>query len=198
MATYRELEVDVHFADRRVDLIDEGYDLAIRIGPLVDSTLIARPLATSEFYVCASPRYIEAHGEPQSPEELGLHECLSYAYQATGSNWQLHSDGKEQTIPVRGGRLSTNNGDCLLGAVRAGLGLSLLPDFFVADDLRTGALRRVLAPWRQQSLVCAVYPHNRHLSTKIRTFVGFLADRWRIPPWAQCRAPSALQAGMGA
>lgn len=184
-ARHADLAVNISFSDRRADLLDEGFDLAVRIGVLDDSSLIGRKLATTSEMVCASQAYLDAHPAIEGPEDLRRHDCLLYAYQSTGQNWRLVGPAGEVTVPVRG-RFVANNGEALLEAARHGLGVAFAPDFMVADDLRRGTLRRVLPAWQRQAAVWALYPHNRHLSAKVRLFVDFLVERMAHPPWAGC------------
>ncbi|MCB9684588.1 MAG: LysR family transcriptional regulator [Alphaproteobacteria bacterium] len=171
LRTYPQLRVEVSLSDRRVDLIDEGYDVAVRIGVLDDSSMIARRLGPTHMSIVGAPSYFAEHGTPESPEELRHHACFQYEYGPTLSTWRL---GPELTIPVKGPMVS-NNGDVLLAAARAGVGLALLPRFIVRDDLASGALVTVLDEHVTQSLAMwAVYPANRYLSSKVRAFVDFV------------------------
>lgn len=184
LASYPELRMEVQYSDRRVDLVDEGYDVAVRIGVLDDSSLIARRLGGTRLYVVGSPAYLERRGRPEAPTDLRGHDCLLFAYQQTGSTWVFREGGEE--IPVRvSGRLVASAGEGLAEAARAGLGLALLPDFLVADDLRSGRLVPLLQRWAEPGFtIWAVYPHSRHLAPKVRLFVDHLAARLgERPPW---------------
>jgi DNA-binding transcriptional LysR family regulator len=184
MTEHDELHVDMSFNDRSVDLVEEGFDLGIRLGHLPDSSLIAKRLAQTCTTVCGSPEYFARRGRPQVPADLREHDCLRYAYQTSGHSWRMQDeDGEEATVPVDG-RVVANDGDALLTAARRGLGVCFLPDFYVAEDLASGALQRVLPHWSTPTPVWAIYPHNRHLSAKVRLFVDFLAARFEAPPWA--------------
>jgi DNA-binding transcriptional LysR family regulator len=177
-----ELRVDMRFNDRRVDLLEEGFDLAIRIGDLPDSSLVARRIAQTCTPVCGSDAYLRRRGTPEAPEDLRQHDCLLYAYQASGQSWRLRSDHGEATVPVSG-RVVADSGDAIVAAALRGLGLSFVPDFYVAEALAAGKLRRVLPEWSTPTPIWAVYPHSRHLSAKVRLFVEFLAARFETPPW---------------
>jgi DNA-binding transcriptional LysR family regulator len=177
-----ELRVDMRFNDRRVDLLEEGFDLAIRIGDLPDSSLVARRIAQTCTPVCGSDAYLRRRGTPEAPEDLRQHDCLLYAYQASGQSWRLRSDRSEATVPVSG-RVVADSGDAIVAAALRGLGLSFVPDFYVAEALAAGKLRRVLPEWSTPTPIWAVYPHSRHLSAKVRLFVEFLAARFETPPW---------------
>lgn len=184
LETWPEVTLDVDLTDRVVDIIDEGFDLAIRVGKLRDSSLIARRLASSDRILVASPRYLEQHGMPRTPDDIRRHECLLYAYEATTASWRL---GPELTVPVKG-RLISNNGDVLASAAAEGLGLALIPSFVVGRRLQRGELVQVLGEYTSSDAgVHAVYPHSRHLSTKVRAFVDHLVDVFTPqPPWERC------------
>lgn len=178
-----ELKVDISFNDRFVDLVDEGFDLAIRIGQLPDSSLIARKLAETRAVICAAPEYWDRYGRPLHPSELEHHNCFAYSYLATGSEWRLA--GREGEISVRvSGTLRANNGNALRQAAAAGLGVVATPVFMACDDLRAGRLEPVLRDYEAQRRgIYAVYPHNRHLSAKVRAFVDYLAEALNPAPW---------------
>ncbi len=178
-----ELKVDISFNDRFVDLIDEGHDLAVRIGQLPDSSLIARKLAESRSVICAAPDYWDRHGRPAHPSELAKHNCFAYSYLATGNEWRL--EGPEGDVAVRvSGSLTANNGDMLRQAAVAGLGVIATPVFMAQNDLRAGWLEPVLRDYEPPMRgIHAVYPHNRHLSAKVRAFVDYLAGALDPAPW---------------
>ena len=192
MAMYPELRVDIDFMDRRVDLIEEGYDLALRIGALSDSSLIARRLAPNRLLAVAAPAYLKRHGTPPHPAALASHNCLTYAYLPSPSEWRFQRDGRPLDVPVSG-TLHTNNGDVILQAALAGIGISLAPSFICGDELASGRLRRILADFEPPPLgIYAVYPHSRHLSTKVSAFVEFLAGRFgEFPYWDRAWMDSA-------
>jgi DNA-binding transcriptional LysR family regulator len=178
VARHPGVEVDLVMNDRRVDLIDEGFDLAVRIGPLADSSLIARRLGTYRMVVCGSPTYLARRGVPRTLDDLAAHDCLRYVSGDGSDAWPFATpDGGRTSLRVRG-PLRANNGDALRAAARGGLGLTQLPTFLLADDLASGALVLVLEEFEPAPLpVHAIYPHNRHLSGKVRAFVDFLIER---------------------
>ncbi|MDH3473352.1 MAG: LysR family transcriptional regulator [Rhodospirillales bacterium] len=192
LAACPELALDLTLNDRRVDLIEEGYDMAIRIGALGDSSLIARRLAPSHRVLCAAPSYLDQHGRPQAPEDLAKHDCLVYSYQSLGREWRLASSGGgpgggpdgERRVKIAG-RLAVNNGDALLSAAVGGFGINFLPSFIAGEALRSGRLERLLPGWRdaEQSGVYAVYPAGRNLAPKVRVFIDFLAARFGDTPY---------------
>lgn len=183
-ARHPDIRVEMVLNDRMVDLVEEGYDMAVRIGRLRDSSLVARRLAPCRMVACASPDYVRRRGAPGVPADLAGHDCLLYAYFATGGSWVFHGEGGEQTAKVSGS-LVANNGDALLAAALAGQGVILQPTFIVGDALRDGRLAPLLPGWRARDLhVHAAYPASRNLSPKVRRFVDFLVTRFGDPaPW---------------
>jgi DNA-binding transcriptional LysR family regulator len=182
---YPALATEVGLTDRFVDLIEEGWDLAIRIGALRDSNLIARRLAPIRIALCASPAYLAENGSPKTVAELARHNCLGYTLPtpATAGRWLFGADGSV-AVSVHG-NLSVNNGDALRIAALAGQGLIYQPTFILADDLRAGrlvALELDQPPFRFGAAY-AVYAGSRRLPAKVRTFVDFLAARWTGAPW---------------
>jgi DNA-binding transcriptional LysR family regulator len=177
------VDVDLGLADRYVDLIEEGWDLAIRIGRLKDSSLVARRLAPCRTMVCAAPSYLEAHGEPQTLDDLARHNCLGYTLPSTASagRWAFGPEG-DLLVPVKG-NLRANNGDALLAAALAGQGLIHQPTFLVGDALRDGRLVRILPAHPTPTLgIHAVYPSGRQAPAKVRAFVEYLAGRFAPDP----------------
>lgn len=177
------LTVELTLDDRVVDLVGEGYDMAIRIADLPPSTLVARRLAANRRVLCAAPAYLARAGTPERPEDLARHACLGYSYLATGNDWRFRGPDGPVTVridPV----LSANNGDVLRQMAVAGLGIMLAPTFIAGDDLRSGALMPLLGEWTEADTgIFAVYPHSRHLSPKVRAFVDFLAARFGPAPY---------------
>lgn len=184
MAQHDTLTVDLRLADRRVDLVDEGFDMAIRIGALSDSSLIARKLAPIRTVLCASPAYLASNPPISHPRDLRDHSCLRYHYQATGPSWHFrHRDGREEAVRVSG-RFLADNGDVMVEAAVAGLGVVYVPDFLAAGPLRRGELVPLLPAWlHERTALWALYPHTRHLSAKVRLFIDFLAERFADVPW---------------
>lgn len=192
-ARHPKLTVDLGLADRVVDLIEEHWDLAIRIGRMGDSALVARKLAPLRLMVCAAPAYLNEHGTPKTVDDLRHHSCLGYTLSATVSadRWLFGKDGKI-AVPVSG-RMRADNGDALRLAALEGLGLIYQPTFLLADDLRAGRLRAVQLdqPPVPFNGVFAVYPADRHPPAKVRACVDFLVEAFRgEPPWER-NLPSA-------
>lgn len=176
--------LDVTLGDRVVDLVDEGYDLAVRIARLPDSTLVSRRLAGTRMVVCAAPAYLRKHGKPRAPSELAEHATLAYSYWSSGDDWHFEGPDGPATVRVRPW-LRTNNGDTCRAAALAGHGIVMQPSFLVGDDLRRKALVELLPEYRAAELgVYAVYPTRRYLLPRVRAMVDFLAERFRDPPWA--------------
>lgn len=184
MARWPALRVEASYSDRQVDVVADGFDVVVRVGQLADSSLIGRRLAESRQVLVAAPEYLERRGRPTSPAELGRHACLRYAHQQSGSAWVFErGDGTTQAVRVDG-PLVSDNGDALLDAARAGLGLSYAPDFFVIDDLRAGRLVMVLDEWTQGTVpISALYPPARHVSSAVRLFVEHLGAELSARPW---------------
>jgi len=192
MTAHPQLEVYLDMDDRIVDLIQGGYDMALRIGRLPDSSLIARRLAPSRVVVCASPSYLVERGRPDHPEQLPGHECLLYSGAARSDHWSFLIDGRWAAIPVHG-RLQTNNGDMLLSAAIAGYGIALLPSFIVGPAVENGDLTCLLNGFpTQDGAIHAVYPPARQVSQRIRVFCDFLAERiGKNPYWDRLLPPMA-------
>jgi DNA-binding transcriptional LysR family regulator len=182
LARHPDVTVDMSLTDRFVDLVEEGFDVAVRIGRLRDSSLVARRLAPSRLVVCGSPGYLARRGVPRVPADLAGHECLHNTN--IEGQWAFAlPDGGVQMVDVSG-RLSANNGDALQAAAREGAGLVYLPSFIVGEDLQAGRLVSVLDGFTTVgATVNAVYPHARHLSPKVRVFVDFLAERFGPEPY---------------
>ena len=184
LARYPELEVDLSLSDRFVDVVDEGFDVALRIGALPDSSLVARRIAPIRRALCASPAYFRERGTPKTPDEIKGHECLRNSNVGRAEEWRfVAEDGKAVVVSVSG-RVSANNGDTLRILALAGFGVANLPTFIVGADLRSGALVAALDRFVPQNIaMSALYPHARHLSPKVRAFVDFLVERFGKRPY---------------
>ena len=178
-----ELEIDVDYSDRRVDLVADGYDVAIRGGRLEDENLVARRLLTFRGVVVASPAYLARHGRPNTPAELAAHHCLRNTALRSMPGWAFHTDDGLQTIPVQG-RFQSDSGDAIVQAAEAGLGIAYEPNFLAWDSLRSGRLVPLLEAFRTyEGSFYALYPHRRHLPAKVRLFIDALVDEWSEAPW---------------
>lgn len=179
-AAYPEIVLDLELNDRLVDLVHEGFDLAIRVGRPADSNLKQSLLEKQPFITLASKAYLEKAGVPKTPDALIDHDCLLYSLASNPRRWTfLGTDGQEQQVKVDG-PLMTNSGDFVLQATIDGLGVGQLPRFFAEEALASGALVEVLDTWRSEDLtVSAVYPSTQHLSRKARVFIDFLRQHSR-------------------
>ncbi|WP_371397301.1 LysR substrate-binding domain-containing protein [Fretibacter rubidus] len=170
VALYPDLKVEITLTNQMLDLVAENYDLAIRLGELSDSTMMARQLSSRTHYVCASPGYLSAHGEPHTLPELEQHNCL----QGTLDYWRFQESGKPQHIRVSG-NIRCNSGWSLVDAALKGIGIVQLPDYYVRSELETGALLPLLERFRApDDGIWAIYPHNRQLSSKVRLLIDHL------------------------
>lgn len=181
---YPELTVDMVLDDRKADLVDEGFDLAIRIGELPDSSLVARRLGPCRHVVCGSPEYFARHGVPQSPKELAEHPALTYRYQESPGEWRfVGRDGGYRQVAIDS-RLQMNNSLALREAALKGAGVTLTPTFVVGADIQAGRLMAVLTDYKALEIsIYAVYPQRKHLSPKVRAFVEFLSEEIADPPY---------------
>lgn len=183
-----QIEFDLDFNDREVDLIQEGFDLAIRIANLPDSSLIARRLAPIQMVMCASPDYLEQMGMPQSPDELKEHQCLVYSLLRDFEYWHLtDSNGKEIKTKIHP-TLKASTGEFLKDAAVEGGGIILVPSFIAYKEIELGTLVPVLEGYKTPQIdAYAIYPQTRHLSQRVRAFVDFLVKRFEgTPYWDFC------------
>lgn len=188
LARHPGIEVELTLNDRVVDLLEEGFDVAVRIGELADSTLIARRLATARNICAASPRYLETAGTPAEPADLMRRNCLVYNLRRQPGEWAFMRDGQRVAVRVSGS-LKANNGDALRVAACEALGIVQLPDFIIGDDLEAGRLVPVLTDWEGPPIpIHAVFPPQRHPSAKLRAFVDFLVERFARPAAAAAKA----------
>jgi len=177
------VDFDIGFSDRKIDLIAEGMDLAIRIGDLSDSSLIARKIATISTVAAASPTYLQDYGTPKKPDDLKAHKELRYGYRSTTSWSYKGPDGVEGHIEMTP-RLRATNGEFLRDAAVAGEGILIEPRFIIYENLRDGSLVEILPDYQwPQITVYAVYPPTRHLSVRVRAFVNFLIERYNGTPY---------------
>jgi DNA-binding transcriptional LysR family regulator len=173
---FSDVKVDLTIGERMVDMIDEGYDIAIRLTPPPDSSLIVRSLATWRHVLCCSPAYLEQHERPKQLSDLADHNCVRHALYPFGDDWHF-VDRKDKPASVRvSGNLITNSGETLRRVALEGGGISMAAGFLVADDLEAGHLIRLLPEYRPVDMsMNAVYPHRHHLSAKVRSFIDLLA-----------------------
>ena len=182
-ARYPEVLFDVSASDRFVDLVEEGLDLAIRIGDLGNPNLIARKIGQMRLITCASPAYLKRHGTPKRPEDLVTHNCLTYEYSPVKNQWPfLDRQGNDLKIHVKGS-VHANNGEMLASLAAEGIGIAHEPDFIADPFLKAGRLVAILARYQPAPYnIYAVYPSRRHLSAKVRAFLDFLVVRFSNMP----------------
>lgn len=179
---YPEVEVVLEFSDRRVNLVEEGFDLALRVSTRLDPGSVARRLGTSRMAVVAAPAYLERHGHPARPEALLEHQCLGYTL-APQSSWTFLINGVWRSVPVRG-RFQANNGDALLEAAERGLGITCQPTFITAEAVRAGRLLQLLPDFPLPELdIHALFPGHRYLPHRVRVLADYLAERIGSPPF---------------
>jgi DNA-binding transcriptional LysR family regulator len=186
MARYPRIRLSVNLTDELQDLVSAGYDLAIRIGALHDSRLVARKLAVNRRVLCASPDYLRRYGAPRTPEDLAKHECVMLVGSAGRQDvWRLHdAQGQLHTARVTG-RLESSLGELLRDAALAGLGIAQHSTWHVCDDLRAGRLQVVLPEYSiPDTGIYAVMPQRRLVPLRVRAFVDFMAEQFGdVPPW---------------
>jgi len=177
------VSLELRLDDRYVNLVEEGIDVALRIGTLTDSSLVARKLSSSRQVVCASPDYLAENGEPEVPQDLAAHNCLLYSYSSAVNVWRFTGpDGRELPVAVSG-NLRINNGIVEAEAAVAGMGILMSPAFYVGPLIRAKKLKQVLTRYRLADLgIYALYPQRAHVPPKVRAFVDFLAERFGSKP----------------
>ncbi len=179
-----QMRFDVELSERIVDIVEEGFDLAVRIGATGSQNLVARRIGVTRILCCAAPSYLERHGEPREPEELAKHQCLTYEYLPNRNVWSFRDPrGGERSVRITG-PVHSNNGRFLETLAAQGAGISREPDFISGPDVRAGRLKPILQEFEPPPLpIYVVYPSRRHLSAKVRAFADFLAERFAIEKW---------------
>ncbi|MGD1933567.1 MAG: LysR family transcriptional regulator [Candidatus Phaeomarinobacter sp.] len=186
MAAHPKLEIDLVLNDRFVDIVDEGFDVAIRIGELADSSLKARRIAPVRRVLAASPAFLDRVGRPDAPDDLNGDWCLRYSIGSDTLDLERESSPGDIAAQIKtSGPLRVNNGDMIREAMLRGIGIASLPTFIIGEDLKSGALERVLPDWCASTIAMyAVYPPGKALSAKVRLLIDFLAERFGpVPPW---------------
>lgn len=183
MSAHPNVELDISLNDRLVDLVDEGFDAAIRIARMENSSLVGRRLAGTRMCLCASPDYLASHPPLRTLADLAEHGVIAYTNFATGNEWQF--DGPDGRVSVRTrSSVRCNNGDTCRSIALAGGGIALQPSLMVGEDLRSGALVEILPEYRSIELgIYVVYPTRKHLASKVRALISFLAERFADPEW---------------
>lgn len=184
---YPELSVDITFDDRKIDVIEGGFDVSVRISELADSSLVARRLGPCRHVVVASPAYLERYGVPGTPGELERHNVVTYQYQESAHEWEFRLPGTKPMFVRVNGSVQMNNSLALREALLNGAGITRIPTFVVGSDIQAGRLQPILSNYALPEVsICAVFAQRRHLSPKIRAFVDFMAERITDKPcWDQ-------------
>lgn len=187
MRAFPKVKLEVTMSDNVVNLVEDRIDVALRLGGLESSTLIARKLAPHRRIVCASPDYLGEHGEPSHPEQLSEHNCLNFVFDDGDVTWSFENDAGPVSVSTRG-TLWANNSDILREAAISGVGILLMPTWLVGDDIRAGRLKPILTDWNAghrdiDASIHAVYLPNRRGSKKVRAFVDFLANHFGAKPY---------------
>lgn len=184
LAQHPKVTLDVSLSDRAVDLVEDGYDLAVRISSAPHPNLIARRLASTRIVLCASPQYLQRRGTPQHPADLAAHDIISYTYWSTRDEWTF--DGPAGAVTVRTHpRIHANSGDTCRAAALQHQGIILQPSFLVEDDLRSGALQEIMPAYKSIELgIYALYPSRKHLPLKLRHMVDFLVAAFARVDWS--------------
>ena len=176
LAAHPQIALEVTLSDRFVDLVDEGFDVAVRIASLASSSLVSRRLSSTRMVLCASPRYLKKHGKPKHPSDLASHTLLAYSLLAAGDTWEFQGPDGPVSVKVRP-RMRTNSGDVCRAVALAHQGIVLQPWFLVGDDVRDGRLVELLPAYSTAELgVYAVYPSRKHLLPKVRVLIDYLAQ----------------------
>lgn len=192
LGLYPEVRLDVRFADQRTDLVGEGYDLALRIGTLEDSSLRARRLLAIRLPLVASPAYLDRHGTPQHPIELARHRAILFSHLRQPATWRFTHPLEGEVEATLDGSLRLDNGDAALPALCAGVGIALMPEFFVWGDLRTGRLIELLPDWAPSpAALHIVTPPGAIRAARVQALIDFLAPRFLRAPWAHGLGASA-------
>jgi DNA-binding transcriptional LysR family regulator len=183
LARHPKLELDITLSDRVADVVEEGFDLAVRIGQLPASSLISRKLASTRMVLCASPGYLQRRGEPAHPDQLPQHDVISYSLFSSGENWSFTGPDGQASVKVAP-RVRTNSGDTCRAAALQHQGVVLQPTFIVGEDLAQGTLREIMTGYRSIELgVYAVYPTRKFVSPKVRLLIDFLVEAFAAPAW---------------
>jgi DNA-binding transcriptional LysR family regulator len=179
LTRYPDLKLDLHLDDRRVDIVREGFDLAIRASDnLEDSSLVARKLDVMRHVLCAAPSYFERHGKPRTPSDLKMHNCIRFSLSGHADTWEFRKDGRIERIAIDG-RYSVSSSLAVRDALREGFGVSLIPYSYIEGDLKLGRLQSMLDDWKTvETTLYAVYPARQHLAPKIRVFLDFLVEEF--------------------
>ncbi|WP_175651875.1 LysR family transcriptional regulator [Pseudomonas sp. Marseille-P9899] len=180
---YPDVELDISLNDRQVDLVEEGFDMAVRIAQLESSTLVGRRIAGTRMRLCASPDYLKRHAAPAEPADLARHRVIAYSHFSMGNQWKFDGPNGAQQVSTRS-VVRCNNGDTCRTIALAGGGILLQPSFMIGEDLRRGDLVELLPEFRSVELgIYAVYPTRKHLAPKVRAMINFLVEQFSAVDW---------------
>lgn len=183
MARHPDVVLDVTLSDRMVDLVEEGFDLAVRVARLPSSSLVGRKLSSTRAVLCASPKYLKAHGTPQHPSELARHTVIAYSLLSTGDTWSFEGPDGAVSVKVQP-RMRSNSGDTCRAAALGHQGIIIQPTFLIGDDLRSGALVELMPQYRPIELgIYALYPTRKHVLPKVRLLVDHLVAALKKKSW---------------
>lgn len=186
MAMHPEVTLDVQFGDELIDVVDQAFDIALRISTLPDSSLLARRLCTVRLMLVGAPAYFERHGRPEHPRDLAMHRALRYVHSRIGETWRFGHPAHGEFSQVVPPALRVNNAEALIPALHAGLGLAMQPEFLVWDDLRTGRVEATLTDWMVDPIALhIVTPPGRAKPARVQALILFLAETFGAAPWAQ-------------
>jgi DNA-binding transcriptional LysR family regulator len=185
MARHPEVTPDLHFSDELIDMVADGFDVALRISTLPDSSLLARRLCNVRLLLVGTPAYFEQHGRPSHPRELVTHRALRYVHTRVGEAWRFQHAQQGEFSQVVPSTLRVNNAEALVPCLRAGLGLALQPEFLAWEDLRSGVLETVLDDWQVPPIALhIVTPPGRARPARVQAFIEFVAEHFAQAPWA--------------
>lgn len=183
------VSVDLHLSDAVIDLVGGGFDVGLRIAALPDSSLRARRLCGIRRSIVATPGYLDRHGHPDHPDDLADHACLGYAYLPTPDRWRFANGSGEEAVVAPRGPLRVNNAEALLPALQAGLGLAILPDFMIWEDLASGELKRVMTEWSPPPIALhLIMPPGEPRPARVTALIGYLREALVAAPWARTDA----------
>ncbi|PTS82047.1 LysR family transcriptional regulator [Pseudomonas sp. HMWF032] len=190
MAQYPDIALDIDFSDALVDLIEQRFDLAIRIAKLSDSSLLARRLCTVRILLVGSPAYFEQHGRPRHPRDLAGHRALQYAYSPKGESWRFQHPQHGEFTQTMHAPLRVNNAEALVPALHAGLGLALQPEFLAWQEIQSGRLETAIDDWEVEPIALhLVTPPGRRRPARVQTLIDYLGDYFATVPWAHGTGP---------
>ncbi|THF61764.1 LysR family transcriptional regulator [Pseudothauera rhizosphaerae] len=186
MTRHPEVVLDIHFSDELVDLVAQGFDMALRISTLADSSLLARRLCTVRILLVGAPAWFERHGRPRHPRDLAAHRALLYSHGRSGGTWRFRHARHGEFAQAMPTALVANNAEALAPALRAGLGLALQPEFLAWDDLQSGALETAMEDWQVEPIALhIVTPPGRSRPARVQALIDYLAERFASAPWAR-------------